>query len=42
MHHDPLASWEARIVITGLRLLTILTFIAFAVWAVVHLVKMFA
>jgi hypothetical protein len=39
---DRLATWEARIVHGGLRILTILTFIAFFGWAVVHLWKMFA
>lgn len=41
MDHDPLAPWEVRIVITGLRILTILTFAAFLAWASWHLVKMF-
>ena len=35
------AAWEAWIIVTGLRLLTILTVLAFVGWAVVHLVKMF-
>jgi len=41
MHHDPLAAWEAWIIHTGLRILGIVTFLAFLGWAVVHLVKMF-
>ena len=39
--HDPLSAWEARIVIGGLRILTILTFLAFMGWAIWHLVTLF-
>jgi hypothetical protein len=42
MNHDPLQSWEARIIIGGLRILTITTFLAFLAWALLHLAKMFA
>jgi hypothetical protein len=40
--NDPLAPWETRIVIAGLRILTIIKFLAFLVWALIHLAKMFA
>ena len=39
---DPLGVWEHRIIVGGLRILTIATFIAFLVWAFRHLLAMFA
>jgi hypothetical protein len=42
MSHDPLAAWEARIIMAGLRILTISTFLAFMAWALWHLAKMFS
>jgi len=42
MKDDALANWEARIIHAGIRILTILTFLAFMVWALSHLVMMFA
>ncbi len=39
--NDPLSNWEARIVLGGLRILTISTFLAFMVFALWHLAKMF-
>lgn len=41
MNHDPLAAWEVRIILAGLRILSIATFLAFSVWAILHLVKLF-
>jgi hypothetical protein len=39
--HDPLANWEHRIIVGGIRLLTIATFLAFLGWSLWHLVLMF-
>ena len=41
MNHDSLAAWETRIVLAGLRILTITTFLAFLAWAFIHLWEMF-
>jgi hypothetical protein len=42
MTNDPLHDWEALIVLGGLRLLGILTFVAFFGWTVWHLINIFA
>jgi len=41
VHKDPLAELEARIVHSGLRILGIISFLAFMAWALAHLAKMF-
>lgn len=38
---DPLGPWEITIIIAGLRILSILTFLAFGAWVVWHLIKLF-
>lgn len=40
MNHDPLGPLEARIVLTGLRILSILTFLAFCWFALSHLLTL--
>jgi hypothetical protein len=39
--NDPLQVWEHRVIVGGLRILTIATFIAFLAWAFWHLLAMF-
>ena len=38
---DRLPSWEIRIIVIGVQILTILTFLAFFGFAVLHLIKLF-
>jgi hypothetical protein len=38
---DPLGPWEVRIILAGLRILSVITFFAFIGWALLHLAKMF-
>lgn len=42
MNDDRLATLETRIISGGLRILSIITFLAFMGWALLHLVKMFS